>query len=115
LKTIVAASSNPNDIVLDPFCGSGTTVDAASQLERRWIGFDASLSAIEASITRLRLGVSKMGDYVIRAQVPGSLSLFSGRESPQQPMRKTSNFTLHCDSGFFVEHQEDVERVARIK
>jgi adenine-specific DNA-methyltransferase len=115
LKTIVAASSNPSDIVLDPFCGSGTTVDAANQLERQWIGFDASLSAIEASTKRLRTGISKMGDYVIRAQVPESLSLFSGRESPQQLAHKDATFTLQCDSGFFVEHQEEVERVTRIK
>jgi adenine-specific DNA-methyltransferase len=114
LKTIVAASSNPNDIVLDPFCGSGTTVDAAHQLERRWVGFDASLSAIEASVRRLRTGVSKMGDYVVREQAPGSPSSSAGQETPEQPVRKISKFTLHCDSGFFVEHRDEVERIARI-
>lgn len=40
LERIVSASSNPGDVVLDPFCGCGTTVDAAQKLGRRWIGID---------------------------------------------------------------------------
>ena len=46
LKRIVAASSNPGDLVLDPFCGCGTAVVAAHNLERRWIGIDISPTAI---------------------------------------------------------------------
>lgn len=42
LERIIKASSNPGDIVLDPFCGCGTTVHAAEQLNRRWIGIDIS-------------------------------------------------------------------------
>uniref|UniRef100_UPI00356B0D4C DNA methyltransferase n=1 Tax=Aquicoccus sp. TaxID=2055851 RepID=UPI00356B0D4C len=38
LERIVAASSNPGDVVLDPFCGCGTTVHAAQKLGRQWIG-----------------------------------------------------------------------------
>jgi adenine-specific DNA-methyltransferase len=54
LKTIVEASSNPGDIVLDCFSGSGTTLVAAEMLGRRWIGMDNSLIAIEVSIRRLQ-------------------------------------------------------------
>lgn len=46
LKRILAASSNTGDIVLDPFCGCGTTIEAAHQLERRWVGIDISALAI---------------------------------------------------------------------
>lgn len=46
LERIVAASSNPGDIVLDPFCGCGTTVHAAQKLDRRWIGIDVTHLAI---------------------------------------------------------------------
>jgi DNA modification methylase len=43
---IIEASSRPNDVVLDPFCGSGTTIDAAQALGRRWIGIDVTHLAI---------------------------------------------------------------------
>ncbi|MDE0095942.1 MAG: site-specific DNA-methyltransferase, partial [Gammaproteobacteria bacterium] len=42
LERIIRASSDPGDIVLDPFCGCGTTVHAAETLNRRWIGIDIS-------------------------------------------------------------------------
>lgn len=47
LRRIIEASSNPGDVVLDPFCGCGTTISAAEQTSRRWIGIDVSLTAIE--------------------------------------------------------------------
>ncbi len=47
LKNIIVASSNPDSVVMDFFCGSGTTLLAANQLGRRWIGIDASEKAIE--------------------------------------------------------------------
>jgi len=53
LKVIVEASSNPGDIVLDVFCGSGTTLLAAEELTRRWIGIDNSPSAIKTTSKRL--------------------------------------------------------------
>lgn len=46
LERIIAASSNPGDVVLDPFCGCGTTVHAAQKLDRRWIGIDVTHLAI---------------------------------------------------------------------
>ncbi len=53
LNFIIAASSNPGDLVLDSFCGSGTTLIAAQTQNRRWIGIDNSPQAI--AITRQRL------------------------------------------------------------
>lgn len=47
LERIIKASSNEGDIVLDPFCGCGTTIDAANRLQRRWAGIDISHYAIE--------------------------------------------------------------------
>lgn len=46
LERIIEASSNPGDVVLDPFCGCGTTVHAAQKLERRWLGIDVTHLAI---------------------------------------------------------------------
>jgi len=54
MQRILASSSNPGDIVLDPFCGCGTTIDAAQRLDRRWIGIDVTFLAIDLIDTRLR-------------------------------------------------------------
>ena len=54
LERIIAASSNPGDLVLDPFCGCGTTVHAAQALGRRWIGIDVTHLAIGLIEKRLR-------------------------------------------------------------
>ncbi|MCY3583888.1 MAG: site-specific DNA-methyltransferase, partial [Chloroflexi bacterium] len=53
LKMIVSASSQPNSIVLDCFCGSGTTLAAAAELGRNWIGIDESEVAINTCTKRL--------------------------------------------------------------
>jgi DNA modification methylase len=53
LERIVAASSNPGDLVLDPFCGCGTTIHAAEKLGRRWIGIDITHLAISLIEKRL--------------------------------------------------------------
>lgn len=56
LERIIAASSNPGDVVLDPFCGCGTAVDAAQKLGRRWIGIDVTHIAIGMIEDRMRSG-----------------------------------------------------------
>ncbi len=53
LDLIIKTSSNPNSIVLDCFCGSGTTLKSAHLLGRKWIGIDKSDLAIEASKNKL--------------------------------------------------------------
>ena len=53
LKFIIEASSSKGDLVLDCFCGSGTTLLAAQELGRRWIGIDKSESAIKVTQKRL--------------------------------------------------------------
>ena len=55
LERILLASSNPEDLVFDPFCGSGTTAAVASRLGRRWIACDASSLAVHTSYRRLLL------------------------------------------------------------
>jgi len=54
LERLVAVSSNEGDIVLDPFCGCGTTVHAAQKLNRRWIGIDVTHLAIALVERRLK-------------------------------------------------------------
>lgn len=54
LERILQASSNPNDIVLDGFCGCGTALVAAEKLGRQWIGIDISPTACRVMAKRLR-------------------------------------------------------------
>lgn len=54
LERIVAASSNPGDVVLDPFCGCGTAIHAAEKLGRRWIGIDITHLSIALIERRLK-------------------------------------------------------------
>jgi len=54
LERIVKASSDPNDIVLDAFCGCGTALVAAENLGRQWIGIDVSPTACRVMAKRLR-------------------------------------------------------------
>ena len=54
LERIVSASSNEGDVVLDPFCGCGTSIAAAERLNRRWIGIDITHIAITLIRHRLR-------------------------------------------------------------
>lgn len=54
LERIVAASSNPGDLVLDPFCGCGTAVHAAEKLGRSWVGIDITHLAVSLIEKRMR-------------------------------------------------------------
>ena len=54
LERIIKASSNAGDVVLDPFCGSGTSGVAAVGLGRSWIGVDSSAVAVETTQQRLK-------------------------------------------------------------
>lgn len=53
LERIILASSNPGDLVLDCFCGSGTTLAVAQKLGRKWTGCDINLGAIQTTTKRL--------------------------------------------------------------
>lgn len=53
LETILQASSDPGDVVLDPFCGCGTTIAVAERLGRKWIGIDVARIATDVIRDRL--------------------------------------------------------------
>lgn len=54
LERIIAASTEPGDLVVDPFCGTGTTMVAAERLGRSWIGSDVALLATSYALARVR-------------------------------------------------------------
>lgn len=65
LERILAISSNIGDVVLDPFCGCGTTIEAAQKLGRSWIGIDITHLAISLIKVRLRDAFGDMARYQV--------------------------------------------------
>lgn len=63
LERVILASSNPGDVVLDPFCGCGTAIDAAQKLGRRWIGIDVTHLAVGLIEKRLREGYGAAASF----------------------------------------------------
>ncbi len=74
LDRIIQASSNPGDLVLDPFCGCGTTLASAAQLGRRWVGVDISPTACDLIKRRL----AKQGIEVQVENMPASEAALRG-------------------------------------
>ncbi len=75
LDRIIKASSNPGDVVFDPFCGCASTIEAAQHLGRQWIGIDIAIHAIKrVAKVRLRdrLGLVEGEDFTIEG-VPRNL------------------------------------------
>lgn len=67
LERIIDASSNPGDVLLDPFCGCGTAIAAAHKLNRRWIGIDVTHLSISLMKYRLKdnFGLLNKQDYQV--------------------------------------------------
>jgi len=77
LERIIGVASNPDDVVLDPFCGCGTAVHAAQKLGRRWLGIDITFLAIGLVERRLRdafpgISIHEVG---VPADLPGAEAL----------------------------------------
>ena len=70
LERVIATSSNPGDIVLDPFCGCATACIAAEKLGRQWVGIDISPKAADLVKVRLQreLGLFYKGE--VRTDIP---------------------------------------------
>ena len=70
LTRIITASSNEGDVVLDPFCGCGTTIHAAQNLRRKWIGIDVCVNACKIIEQRLRGHFEHLWDDVAFIGMP---------------------------------------------
>ncbi len=103
LERIINASSNPGDLVLDCFAGSGTTLEVAERLGRHWIGVDNSPESLRTVLRRFSHGVAPMGDFVATASTHAAvpeLSLFPELSASPSDSAKIShslitNFALH--------------------
>ena len=70
LDRIILASSNPGDVVLDPFCGCATTCIAAEKAGRRWAGIDLSPLAVDLVIMRAEREIGGLFRLAHRQDVP---------------------------------------------
>lgn len=67
LERIIAASSNEGDVILDPFCGCGTSVEAAERMKRQWVGIDVTHYAV--TLIEARLAAAHPGAaYVVEGR-----------------------------------------------
>ncbi|MEG3967785.1 site-specific DNA-methyltransferase [Microcoleus sp. T2B6] len=125
VSRIIRASSNPDDLVLDCFAGSGTTLSVASEFGRRWIGIDNSSEAIATTLRRFAKGCERMGDFVSQQtsvhQNPSDdesrqLSLFNldesifQAESPLEKSEMINNFDLYATDSFAGELENIVRQ-----
>lgn len=103
LERIVALASRPGDVVLDPFCGSGTTLVAAVALGRRAIGIDTSEAAVALARSRLERPVRttsrlmERGRESYRTADPESLGLLAGLDLV--PVHRNSGVDALVKSG----------------
>lgn len=106
LKRIIEASSNPGDLVLDCFAGSGTTLVAAEELNRQWIGVDIGKEAIDTIIKRLQDGSRPMGDYVKNKNKPSQvMDLFDNKTTNNEKdnLKKKNEISLSVSYDLFEE------------
>lgn len=99
LKRIIEASSDENDIVMDCFAGSGTTLGIAAELKRKWIGVDNSYEAIDHMLKRFIEGTKEMGDYVSKKKSDDNiLTLFESLS--EYSLDKKLDFNFLVDNGY---------------
>jgi adenine-specific DNA-methyltransferase len=99
LKLVISAASNPGDLVLDCYAGSGTTLAAAAALGRRWIGIDSGAMA-------LALAQKRLAETILAPELLASASLGFGvfrAESTPDP----STPILKPEFGFVESYRDD--------
>ena len=95
LERIINSSSNPGDVVLDAFCGCGTTLIAAQRLKRKWIGIDISPTACRVMAKRLKdvHGLKEGIDFIVR-DLPKTL-----KELQKYPPFEFQNWAINALGG----------------
>jgi adenine-specific DNA-methyltransferase len=114
IERIINASSNEGDFVLDCFSGSGTTLDVANQLNRKWIGVDNSSEAIKNIFKRFFLGLEEMGDFVNKKvkkkkDLADQMTLFKTQAKYNPKASKTESFSFYSDKRYIQEATEVYE------
>lgn len=108
LERLVQKGSHEGEVVLDPFCGSGTTLLAAERQHRRWIACDTSKDAIEISTSRLMNGGTSVpnfavGDIEILQQIPARSAKF------KRIALKLNDYTALAEFEYILNHPVHME------
>lgn len=132
LDRILKASSNEEDVVLDPFCGCATTCVSAELLERNWVGIDISEKAYELVNIRLRKKqgakyyrdgskqASILEEVIHRKDIPqrtdlGKLPKYNSEENKRSLYGAQGGDCASCKEHFGIRHLEVDHIVARSK
>jgi len=107
LERIILASSNKGDVVLDPFCGCGTTIVAAQRLERRWIGIDITQLAV--SLVKRRLS-DAFGSEIAYQAIGEPVDIASARALAQQDWFQFQCWALGLVGARPVEQRKDANK-----
>lgn len=108
LKRILLISSNPGDLVLDCFIGSGTTAAVAQKLGRRWIGCDINKGAVQTASKRLQ-GVLQEQTQPLAGPPQGELAVEDGEEAEPGPAQSSFGVWRVNDYDLQIQHNEAVE------
>ncbi len=100
LKRIIETSSLKGDLVMDCFAGSGTTLVAAEELGRQWIGIDIGDEAIATIINRFKNGSKPLGDYVKKKSKPQTMTISLFGEEGIEQIEQTESKALASSVSF---------------
>ena len=120
LDRIIRASSNPNDTILDPFCGCATTLVAADDLGRHWTGIDISSKAAELVVTRVEERQGLWRNIVHRTDIPkrtdlGRIPPYNSPENRKKLYGEQGGACAGCDTHFEPRHLEVDHLISRGK
>jgi DNA modification methylase len=107
LERVISSLSNPGDLVLDCFIGSGTTAIAAQKLGRRWIGCDINKGAIQTTAKRLQGVMRDQAQALAAASSQGEL--VARDDAPPAPCQLGFGTWRVNDYDLHIQHNEAVE------
>ncbi len=107
LRRVIMASSDPSDIVLDCFVGSGTTSAVAQRLGRRWIGCDINKGAIQTTSKRLQTIIAEQVEAAKQRSRQGKLIETETNEAPPPAQLSFATYRVN-DYDLQIQHNEAV-------
>ena len=120
LDLIIKASSNPGDMVLDPFCGCATTMVAADDLGRGWAGVDISPKAASLVVSRIEERQGLWKNIIHRTDIPkrtdiGKLPPYNAMANRQKLYGAQGGHCAGCSEHFQSQHLEVDHIISRSK
>jgi len=120
LQRIIKVSSDPDDVVLDPFCGCATTLVAADDLRRQWVGIDISKRAAELVVSRVEERQGLFRDITHRTDTPqrtdiGKLPPYNCAANKRKLYGNQEGYCAGCNTHFEARHLEVDHIIASIK